>query len=59
MHLTAYDDNIGSIKIIKALDGVLENRIKEDGKKYLLGRYWINVNGVIDKYLKVYEDKII
>lgn len=57
--LTAYDDNIGSIKTIKALDGVLENRIKEDGKKYLLGRYWINVNGVIDKYLKVYEDKII
>lgn len=57
--LTAFDDNIGSVKTIKSLGGVLENKIKVDKKEYLLGRYWINVNEMIDKYKNIYEDKIV
>lgn len=38
--ITCNDDNLGSIKVIEKLGGVLENKVNEDGK--LLRRYWIN-----------------
>lgn len=35
--LTAYDDNLGTVKTILSLGGVLENKITEDGA--IIGRY--------------------
>lgn len=57
--LTAYDDNVGSVKTILAFDGVLENKIKENDNDVLLSRYWIDVLEVIESKKKEYQDKII
>lgn len=54
--LTAYDFNLGSVKTILALGGVLENKIEEE--KGLLGRYWINVNESIEKNKELYKEKV-
>ena len=56
--ITAFDDNIGSIKTIEALGGVLENKIEVEGKDYLKGRYWIDVEESIKKYKEEYEKYI-
>ena len=48
--LTAYDDNIGSVKTILDAGGVLENKINDNGK--LLGRYWIDVEESLEKNIK-------
>lgn len=56
--LTAFDNNLGSIKTIESLGGVLENKI-EDKEKGLKGRYWINVNESIEKYKDEYEKYIV
>lgn len=48
--LTAYDDNIGSVKTILDAGGVLENKINDNGK--LLGRYWIDVEESLKKNIK-------
>lgn len=48
--LTAYDDNIGSVKTILDAGGVLENKINDNGK--LLGRYWIDVEEALKKNIK-------
>mgnify|MGYP004494856537 FL=1 len=48
--LTAYDDNIGSVKTILDAGGVLENKINDSGK--LLGRYWIDVEESLKKNIK-------
>jgi len=55
--LTVREDNIGSIKSIEALDGVLENKeFKEEN--ILMRRYWINVDESIKKYSKQYSKYI-
>lgn len=51
--LTAYDDNPGSFKTIKALGGILENKIIENNKQ--LGRYWIDVNKSLIEYEDIYK----
>lgn len=48
--LTAYDDNIGSVKTILDAGGVLENKINDSGK--FLGRYWIDVEESLKKNIK-------
>lgn len=48
--LTAYDDNIGSVKTILDAGGILENKINDNGK--LLGRYWIDVEESLKKNIK-------
>ena len=48
--LTAYDDNIGSVKTILDAGGVLENKINDNEK--LLGRYWIDVEESLKKNIK-------
>lgn len=48
--LTAYKDNIGSVKTILALGGKLENEIETE--KGILGRYWISVDEEIEKIKK-------
>lgn len=54
--LTAYDYNMGSVKTILSLDGVLENKkIDEDGE---YGRYFIDVVESIKKNIKVYKKYI-
>ena len=42
--ITCDDDNIGSIKIIEANGGVLDNKVENEdcGEKFLTRRYWIN-----------------
>ncbi len=58
--LTAYDDNLGSINTIKALGGVLENKVLDyKGSNKFLGRYWINVNESIKIYENEYKEKIL
>ena len=48
--LTASDNNLGSVKTIQALGGVLENKIPDyEDKNILMGRYWINVDESIEK----------
>lgn len=60
MVLTAYDDNLGSINTIKALGGVLENKVLDyKGSNKFLGRYWINVNESIKIYENEYKEKIL
>lgn len=54
--LTADDDNLGSVKTILSLGGVLENKINYDGS--IIGRYWINVNNAILKNKNKYKDVI-
>ena len=42
--LTASDNNLGSISTIKALGGVLENKVESyKDSNDITGRYWINV----------------
>lgn len=41
--LTCDDDNEGSIKVIEANGGVLENKISDSDGKSLKRRYWINL----------------
>ena len=58
--LTASDNNLGSIKTIFALGGVLENKVSDyEDEKVLMGRYWINVNESIEKYKEEYETYIV
>ena len=57
--LTAFDNNLGSIKTIKALGGILENKIEVKDKDSLKGRYWINVDESIEKYKNEYEKYIV
>lgn len=58
--LTAYEDNLGSINTIKALGGVLENKVLDyKGSNKFLGRYWINVNESIKIYENEYKEKIL
>ena len=58
--LTANDDNLGSINTIKALGGVLENKIESyKENEDILGRYWINVDESLEKYENVYKKKIL
>lgn len=54
--LTADDNNLGSVKTILSLGGVLENKINEDD--VTIGRYWINVNDAILKNKNKYKDVI-
>lgn len=54
--LTAYDDNLGTVKTILSLGGVLENKITEDGA--IIGRYWINTRDAILKNKNKYKDVI-
>lgn len=57
--LTASDNNLGSVKTIEALGGILENKIPDyEDETILMGRYWINVNESIEKYKDVYEQSI-
>lgn len=57
--LTASDNNLGSVKTIQALGGVLENKITDyEDKNILMGRYWINVDESIEKYKEEYEKYI-
>ena len=54
--LTAYDYNMGSVKTILSLEGVLEDKkIDEDGE---YGRYFIDVDESIKKNIKVYKKYI-
>ena len=57
--LTASDNNLGSVKTIQALGGVLENKIPAyEDENILMGRYWINVDESIEKYKEEYEKYI-
>jgi len=57
--LTASDNNLVSVKTIKSLGGVLENKIfNYNDKNILMGRYWINVDESIEKYKEEYEKYI-
>ena len=56
--ITAFDNNIGSVKTIQALGGVLENKIEVENQDSLKGRYWINVDESIEKYKEEYEKHI-
>lgn len=57
--LTADDNNQGSVKTIKALGGILENKILNyNDENILMGRYWINVDESIEKYKDEYENYI-
>lgn len=54
--LTAYDDNIGSVKTIISLGGKLENKIIEESRT--LGRYWIDVDKSLHDYKETYKPYI-
>lgn len=54
--LIADDNNLGSIKTILSLGGVLENKIISDD--VTMGRYWINVNDAILKNENKYKEVI-
>ena len=57
--VTAVDGNLGSIKTIQALGGILENKIPyHKDENVLLGRYWINVEESILKYSEQYKEFI-
>lgn len=57
--LTASDNNLGSVKTIHALGGVLENKITDyEDENILMGRYWIKVDESIEKYKEEYEKYI-
>lgn len=57
--LTAADNNLGSVKTIKALGGILENKIPDyEDENTLMGRYWIDVDEVVEKYKEEYEKYI-
>lgn len=58
--LTANDNNLGSINTIKALGGVLENKIESyKENEDILGRYWINVDETIEQHKEEYKKKIL
>jgi len=58
--LTASDNNLGSISTIKALGGVLENKVESyKDSNDITGRYWIDVNESLEKYESVYKKKIL
>lgn len=58
--LTASENNLGSVKTIEALGGILENKIPDyEDENILMGRYWINVDESIEKYKDLYEQYII
>ena len=54
--LTADDANLGSVKTILSLGGVLENKITEDDAT--IGRYWINTHDAILKNKNKYKEVI-
>lgn len=54
--LTAYDHNLGSVKTILALGGILENKIEDE--KGFMSRYWIDVNESIEKNKELYIEKV-
>lgn len=54
--LTADDDNLGSVKTILSLGGILENKKFLDNS--IIGRYWINVNDAILINKNKYKDVI-
>jgi hypothetical protein len=57
--LTADENNLGSVKTIEALGGILENKIPNyNNETILMGRYWINVDESIEKYKEEYEKYI-
>ena len=57
--LTASDNNLGSNSTIKALGGILENKVESyKDSNDITGRYWIDVNESIKKYNNVYEKYI-
>ena len=51
--LTADLENLGSVKTILSLGGVLENKIEYKG--IILGRYWIDVDKSIKENRNIYE----
>ena len=58
--LTASENNLGSVKTIEALGGILENKIPDyEDETVLMGRYWINVDESIEKYKNLYEQYIV
>ena len=58
--LTANDNNLGSINTIKALGGILENKIESyKENEDILGRYWIDVNESLETYYQEYKKKIL
>ena len=57
--LTASENNLGSVKTIEALGGILENKIPDyEDENVLMGRYWIDVNESIEKYKEEYKKYI-
>lgn len=58
--LTASDNNLGSVNTIKALGGILENKVVDyEDENEMMGRYWINVNESLEKYKEEYKKKIL
>lgn len=58
--LTADDKNLGSVKTILALGGVLENKIVSyKDENITVGRYWIDVNDSVKKHNDKYKTKIL
>ena len=57
--LTASENNLGSVKTIEALGGILDNKIPDyKDENILMRRYWINVSESIEKYKNEYEKYI-
>lgn len=58
--VTADNDNLGSIKTIKALDGILENEVTSyENNDKMIERYWIDVDSSIDKYRDTYQGNTV
>lgn len=58
--LTANDDNLGSIRTIESLGGILENKVKSYKKdEEMIRRYWINVNESLEQNEEEYKKKIL
>lgn len=50
--------NLGSVKTIEALGGILEQTDIDPYDGILTSVYWFNVNETIDKYKEMFKDKI-
>ena len=51
-------NNLGSVKTIEALGGILEQTDIDPYDGVLTSVYWFNVNETIDKYKEMFKDKI-
>lgn len=57
--LVAADNNLGSVKTIEALGGVLENKVpNHQDETIIMGRYWIDVEDSIQKHFKEFKEYI-